>query len=112
MFSAVIYFISPANAEQENPKLYCSHITERGEFGVKNIYYLNSKSYNNLEISNSLIKFTYETNNYFVSSVFNKDTKLLNLNAFKDSERKILKIRQSSHCEDDKAKLEEFIQAN
>jgi len=94
------------------PKLYCVYIKENGEFGYKNLIDLNSFGYNNLEISNSLIKFTYETNNYFVSSVFNKDTKLLNLNAYKDSERKILKIRQSSHCEDDKAKLEEFIQAN
>ena len=110
IFLLIIYFISPANAEQENPKLYCSHITERGEFGVKNIYDLNSKSYNNLEISNSFIKFTFETNGYFVSSVLDKDTKLLTHNVYKDSERKILELSQSWHCEDNQAKLEEFIQ--
>ena len=111
IFLFIIYFISPANAEQENPKLYCSHIKESGEFGDKNLYDLNSKSFKNLEISNSLIKFTFETNDYFVSSDLNKDTKLLNHNVYKDSERKILEFRQSWHCEDNQAKLEEFIQA-
>ena len=111
IFLFIIYFISPANAEQENPKLYCSHITESGEFGIKNIYDLNSKSYNNLEISNSFIKFTFETNGYFVSSVLDKDTKLLNHDVYIDSERKILELSQSWHCEDNQAKLEEFIQA-
>jgi hypothetical protein len=111
IFLFIIYFISPANAEKENPKLYCSHIKENGEFGDKNLYDLNSKSFKNLEISNSLIKFTFETNDYFVSSDLNKDTKLLNHNDYKDSERKILEFRQSWHCEDNQAKLEEFIQA-
>jgi hypothetical protein len=111
IFLFIIYFISPANAEKENPKLYCSHIKENGEFGDKNLYDLNSKSFKNLEISNSLIKFTFETNDYFVSSDLNKDTKLLNHNVYKDSERKILEFRQSWHCEDNQAKLEEFIQA-
>ena len=110
IFLFIIYFISPAIAEQENPKLYCSHITESGEFGVKNIYDLNSKSYNNLEISNSFIKFTFKTNDYFVSSVLDKDTKLLTHDVYIDSERKILELRQSWHCEDNQAKLEEFIQ--
>ena len=102
---------SASNLNQENPKLYCSHIKENGEFGDKNLYDLNSKSFKNLEISNSLIKFTFETNDYFVSSDLNKDTKLLNHNVYKDSERKILEFRQSWHCEDNQAKLEEFIQA-
>ena len=102
---------SASNLNQENPKLYCSHIKENGEFGDKNLYDLNSKSFKNLEISNSLIKFTFETNEYFVSSDLNKDTKLLNHNVYKDSERKILEFRQSWHCEDNQAKLEEFIQA-
>jgi hypothetical protein len=110
IFLFIIYFISPANAEQENPKLYCSHITESGEFGVKNIYDLNSKSYNNLEISNSFIKFTFKTNDYFVSSVLDKDTKLLTHDVYIDSERKILELSQSWHCENNQAKLEEFIQ--
>jgi len=96
----------------KNPKLYCALIKENGEFGDTDLFDLNSFGYNNLEILNSIIKFTFETNDYFVSSVFNKDTKLLNHNAYKDSERKILEFRQSWHCEDDLAKLSKFLKSS
>jgi hypothetical protein len=101
---------SASNLNLENPKLYCSQIKESGEYGDKYLFDLNSKTFKNLEISNSFIKFTFETNGYFVSSVLNKNTKLLNKNAYKDSERKILEFSQSWHCEDNLAKLKEFIQ--
>jgi len=94
----------------KNPKLYCSQIKEDGKFGDIQTLDLNIVAYKNLEISDSFIKFNWESGKYFISSVLDKDTKLLAHDVYIDSERKILEFRQSWHCEDELAKIKKFIQ--
>ena len=94
----------------KNPNLYCSQIKEDGKFGDIQTLDLNIVAYKNLEISDSFIKFNWESGKYFISSVLDKDTKLLAHDVYIDNERKILEFRQSWHCEDKLAKIKEFIQ--
>tara|TARA_B110000503_G_scaffold115838_1_gene174464 strand:- start:93 stop:1040 length:948 start_codon:yes stop_codon:yes gene_type:complete len=101
LFLFTLWFINPAKADLI-PKLICNTTLANGEPGKVFVRDLRkSESYDVLQISKSLISFSYQTKNYFVNAEYNRDNKILDLEAFEDKEKKVLSAKQSSNCEEE-----------
>ena len=101
IFIFALWFINPTKAEQI-PKLTCNTSLVNKDPGNEFIIDLRkADSYEVIQISKSLISFSYQTKNYFINGKYNRDNALLNLEAFKDKEKKVLSAKQNSYCEEE-----------
>jgi hypothetical protein len=86
-----------------NPILFCKTFSKNGEPEKKYDVDLNiSEKYKINENSNLFLRYDYTVNNYFMSATLNRETKVLLIMAFTDSEKMTLDGKMMLECNEEK----------
>ena len=97
------FVLSNTSFANNNPILFCKTFSENGEPEKKYDVDLNiSEKYKINENSNLFLRYDYTVNNYFMSATLNRETKVLLIMAFTDSEKMTLDGKMMLQCNEEK----------